>query len=101
MLASSGYTAHVDEELCLACGECQESCPFDAMRFTGEAEMAHRLYGMVVDEARCMGCGVCVDLCANRAIRLRRNPEKGEPLEIQELIAAYREPPEQTPEKQF
>lgn len=101
MLASSGYTAHVDEELCLACGECQESCPFDAMRFTGEAEMAHRLYGMVVDEARCMGCGVCVDLCANRAIRLWRNPEKGEPLEIQELIAAYREPPEQTPEKQF
>lgn len=88
MLASSGYLAHVAEELCLACGECQTACTFEALGFTTPAEMQQRLYGMVVDAERCMGCGVCVDLCVNRAISLRPAPEKGEPLEIKRLIEA-------------
>lgn len=35
----------------------------------------------------CMGCGVRVAHCPQKAISLRRDPAKGEPLEIQKLIA--------------
>ena len=34
-----------------------------------------------------MGCGVCVAHCPQEAISLLRDPVKGEPLEIQKLIA--------------
>jgi len=34
-----------------------------------------------------MLCGVCVAHCAQEAISLLRDPAKGEPLEIQKLIA--------------
>jgi ferredoxin len=34
-----------------------------------------------------MGCGVCVAHCPQEAISLLRDPAKGEPLEIQEIIA--------------
>lgn len=31
MVASSGYVAQVDELGCIACGDCEEACPFDAV----------------------------------------------------------------------
>lgn len=34
-----------------------------------------------------MGCGVCVAHCPQEAISLLRDPVKGEPLEIEKLIA--------------
>jgi ferredoxin len=34
-----------------------------------------------------MGCGVCVAQCPQEAISLLRDPAKGEPLEIQSLMA--------------
>ncbi|MBU0610544.1 MAG: 4Fe-4S binding protein [Armatimonadetes bacterium] len=40
-----------------------------------------------IDAAACMGCGVCVARCPQEAIELVREPAKGEPLEIQKLIA--------------
>jgi ferredoxin len=40
-----------------------------------------------MDAAACMGCGVCVAHCPQEAIDLIRDPAKGEPLEIQKLIA--------------
>jgi heterodisulfide reductase subunit A-like polyferredoxin len=79
MLASSGYVAQVDDELCTACGTCAEYCPFAALSLTDDHA--------VVDLAACMGCGVCVAHCPQEAIDLAREPAKGEPLEIQKLIA--------------
>jgi Pyruvate/2-oxoacid:ferredoxin oxidoreductase delta subunit len=35
-----------------------------------------------VDFDRCMGCGVCVTKCEQEAMTLRREPAKGEPLDI-------------------
>jgi len=82
MLASSGYLCQVDADLCLACGECIPTCPFEALSL-GE-------YTSVIDETNCMGCGICTSKCLQGALSLRRAEEKGEPLEIHALISASR-----------
>ena len=79
MLASSGYVSRVDEVACIACGECVESCPFDALSLGN--------YTAEVDEALCMGCGVCVSQCAEDALSLVRAPLKGPPLQVESLLA--------------
>lgn len=79
MLASSGYVAQVDADLCAACGLCADYCQFGAIR----VDNGHA----VIDYEACMGCGVCVSQCPQEAFALVRDPVKGEPLEIQELIA--------------
>jgi MinD superfamily P-loop ATPase len=79
MIASSGYVAVVDEDMCAACGTCADYCQFEAITVdNGYA---------VVDYEACMGCGVCVAHCPQEAISLLRDPARGEPLEIQKLIA--------------
>jgi Pyruvate/2-oxoacid:ferredoxin oxidoreductase delta subunit len=79
MLASSGYVAQVDADLCTACGTCADFCQFAALSLNDDHA--------VVDLVACMGCGVCVSCCPQEAIELVRDPAKGEPLDIQELIA--------------
>jgi ferredoxin len=79
MLASSGYVASLDADLCAGCETCVEHCQFAAISVNGG--------GAVIDAAACMGCGVCVAHCPQGAIDLVREPAKGEPLEIQKLIA--------------
>lgn len=78
MLAASGYVAQVDQSRCIACETCQSYCQFDAL------ELANGLNK--VDEELCMGCGVCVSKCSEGAISLRREPAKGIPLNITDLI---------------
>jgi len=79
MLASSGYIAEVDDAACIACGACAETCPFDALSVTEGA--------LAIERDACMGCGVCVAACPQDALALVRDPEKGEPLRIRELIS--------------
>jgi heterodisulfide reductase subunit A-like polyferredoxin len=80
MLASSGYVCRGAAGLCKGCGTCTRFCQFQAI------ELDH---GRVrIDETACMGCGVCVSKCENGVLTLERVPEKGEPLEIAELIAS-------------
>ncbi len=78
MLASSGYVARVDADECIACGDCSEACPFEAIETDGDL--------VIVDEAGCMGCGVCVSVCPPQALTLALDPTKSPPLEIRELI---------------
>jgi ferredoxin len=78
MLASSGYVAQVDDDNCIACGTCTDSCQFGAL---GMGDLFTE-----VDESKCMGCGVCVDKCPQEAISLRRDESKGAPLEIFALM---------------
>ena len=78
MLASSGYLSHVDEDLCIGCGECAAFCQFGALSVP--ATLA------VVDGEACMGCGVCVGKCEQGALSLAREPAKGIPLDIRQLI---------------
>ncbi len=80
MLTSSGYVNRVDLDLCIGCGQCLESCQFGALSLEEDA--------VQVDSVQCMGCGVCVSKCPQGALSLDRAPARGEPLEIQDLIAA-------------
>jgi ferredoxin len=79
MLAPSGYVIRVDVDLCRACGACVDRCPFGALSLDGRVA--------VVDEAACMGCGVCIARCARSALSLVRDRNKGEPLDVRELLA--------------
>jgi len=79
MLASSGYVSHVDEARCVGCGACAGVCPFEAIALSDGLA--------ALDATRCMGCGVCVPRCSQGALSLVREPGKGEPLEIETLVA--------------
>lgn len=77
MVASSGFVAEIDRDLCVDCGDCADLCPFGALaRADGKVER---------DWERCMGCGVCESRCATGAIRLERDPRKGVPLDVRAL----------------
>ncbi len=78
MLASSGYLARINEEWCIGCQTCRETCQFNALKLKGNV--------MGVIEERCMGCGVCVSKCEQEAISLQLAPEKGIPLELFNLM---------------
>ncbi|MEE8392061.1 MAG: 4Fe-4S binding protein [Anaerolineae bacterium] len=80
MLASSGYVSRIDADLCIGCGICTDFCQFGALSMEGDI--------VAVDAIACMGCGVCVSKCAEGALSLVREPSKGEPLEIRQLIAS-------------
>ena len=74
MLASSGYVSEVDHELCIGCGMCAGFCQFTAIQVVDGLAS--------VDFEKCMGCGVCAGKCEQGAVQLRREPAKGEPLDI-------------------
>ena len=77
-LASSGFVAQVDKDLCTACGTCVAACPFDAISL-GED-------GITLEWQKCMGCGVCIEQCPNAARSLVRDERKGVPLDVRLLI---------------
>jgi Fe-S-cluster-containing hydrogenase component 2 len=41
-----------------------------------------------VDREACLGCGVCVSQCQQGALSLLLAPDRGTPLELQQLMAA-------------
>lgn len=78
MLASSGYVAVVDNDLCIGCGNCNDYCQFYALSLMeGVNKVSYEL---------CMGCGICVSKCDIQAITLEIDPIKGIPLEINHLM---------------
>lgn len=76
LIASSGYISEVNEE-CNGCEECVEYCHFGAIRVEDRA---------LINYEKCMGCGVCEPKCPVDAISLKRDPAKGEPLDIKVLM---------------
>jgi Pyruvate/2-oxoacid:ferredoxin oxidoreductase delta subunit len=77
MVASSGYVAQVDEELCIACGNCEDACAFEAVHVMDDLS--------VVTWEKCMGCGVCEGQCDTGAMELVRDERKGIPLDVREI----------------
>ena len=65
VVAHSAFVNRVEEDLCIACEDCLDSCQFDALFLDLVAQ---------VDEVRCVGCGVCVLACPEGALGLVRRP---------------------------
>jgi ferredoxin len=79
MLASSGYLAEVDLDICTGCATCESYCQFGALSVLDQAE---------INREACMGCGVCVSKCPYGALELVHDPSKSEPLIIQNLMSS-------------
>jgi ferredoxin len=80
MITSSGYLAHIDESRCIGCASCQEVCNFDALLIEDGVT--------TILDTKCMGCGICVESCLEGALWLEREPAKGAPLELVNLMDA-------------
>lgn len=77
VVARSAFVNQVDANLCLGCGDCLESCQFNALALN-EAVVE-------VNQIRCVGCGVCVPACPENALGLvRRPPEELTPIPANE-----------------
>lgn len=80
LLAPSGYVCEVTDD-CNGCGVCAENvCSFHAISMDGDGEKA------IINFEKCMGCGVCETSCPVDALHLRREPAKGDPLDLDELL---------------
>ena len=77
---SSGYTIQRDNERCVGCGVCVQTCPYAAVALDPAMQKA------VITYTECMGCGVCVDKCPHQAIVLARDEAKGIPLDMNALL---------------
>jgi len=58
-------TAKVIDDYCSGCKTCITLCPYDAITFDEEKEIA------VIQEALCKGCGTCAAACPSNAIKSR------------------------------
>lgn len=56
--------AQIDYEKCIGCGQCDEICPQNAIRY-------HK-----VKKHRCIGCGKCVQICPKGAISYLSEPKE-------------------------
>jgi Pyruvate/2-oxoacid:ferredoxin oxidoreductase delta subunit len=83
MLTSSGYLCEIDQEACIGCETCVEVCQFGAVQMVEDLA--------AIEYEKCMGCGVCVDHCSQEALALVLDSQKGQPLEITNLIQAHEE----------
>ena len=71
-VASSDFLVVVDEDLCIACGDCLDRCQFSALDIDSGV--------LQVDSANCVGCGLCVPVCPEEALVLIRRLEGEVPL---------------------
>jgi len=81
-ITKSDFLVVIDEDLCVACGDCIERCQFDALEL-GDLVCE-------VDPGSCVGCGLCVPACQDEAMVLIRRPE-GEVLPPPENIKTWGE----------
>jgi ferredoxin len=78
-ISASSYVAHVDAELCAACGTCEERCPMQAIAIgdDGVAEVAEEV---------CIGCGVCTPTCETEAMNLVQRGEINPPPDLEKFF---------------
>ncbi|MCX6007518.1 MAG: 4Fe-4S binding protein [Chloroflexi bacterium] len=78
VMASSGYIAQLDENLCKGCGICVNACPFNALSIKDQIS--------ILDWDKCMGCGICEVMCPNNARSVVLEERKGTPLDVRLLV---------------
>ncbi len=59
--------AEVDESICIACGRCEDSCPYKAIRTV--FDVSGNVHSQV-DAGACRGCGACAGTCPTGAIQM-------------------------------
>jgi heterodisulfide reductase subunit A2 len=60
--------SHVNEDLCVGCGRCEEVCPFHAPAVEAHGKP---LPVSRINEALCKGCGACSVACPTGAVSVR------------------------------
>lgn len=65
-MVPSPFMPKIDEDTCIACGDCADLCPVKAVKVDRIA---------TVDGDICIGCGVCVTHCPSESMALVRRPE--------------------------
>ncbi len=63
--------AVVNQQTCVACGLCAETCPYDAIRII-QTKVPYRgtIQIASVDPGLCMGCGLCSAVCRSTSINV-------------------------------
>jgi heterodisulfide reductase subunit A len=64
-IMAEGAVCWVDEAICSGCGNCERTCPYQAIRVDLQDKVAR------VNEAICKGCGVCCVACPSGVAQLR------------------------------
>jgi heterodisulfide reductase subunit A len=75
--------AHIDPDLCSACGRCVRVCPYHAI-VGGDAKQ--KIKAEVI-EAMCQGCGTCAPECNFDAITIRHFTDQQMVAEIDEALS--------------
>ena len=79
-MIAANYFAEVDEELCIACGDCAERCHMEAITIATAA---------VVDLNRCIGCGVCVPVCDYDALAIKQKAPAARTLPPETMVNTF------------
>jgi ferredoxin len=56
--------AHVDYQVCMACGVCVQVCPFNCLELTKtDVDKLSKPYPVLALNHKCNGCSMCVTAC--------------------------------------
>jgi len=67
-LESEGAIAVVDNELCVACGNCEQVCAYKAIAVEEIMIRRQKVKKAVINDVLCKGCGTCAATCRCGAI---------------------------------
>jgi NAD-dependent dihydropyrimidine dehydrogenase PreA subunit len=77
VIMATYFIRKTDEGECVACGNCVEVCPVDAITMGDNYS--------IVDEIWCVGCGLCVAQCLNSAAKLEPRSDVSPPPSFKQL----------------
>jgi Pyruvate/2-oxoacid:ferredoxin oxidoreductase delta subunit len=69
VVVTSSFIARVNNEECIECGTCAESCPINAIEMPAEGQPQ-------IDESICIGCGVCALNCETDSLKLVKRKKR-------------------------